>query len=564
MKKKTVKLNYYNYFLILISLFGNSVFGQSPYNLETVKQKADSIFSSCEGQPGCAVGVMHNNKLVYQNGYGYSNMDLKTPVSPSTVFEVGTLSMHFTAAGIMLLESASKLSLDDEIQKYIPEIPKYEEGKITLRHLLTHTSGLRDYIVLLMATGNPLDIAFDNNMALASLSKQQALSVEPGSTYRFSQSNYTLLAIIIERISKQSFPQFMQEQLFEPAGMSNSLVFNNPNEVIENRATGYGGQSHNYERILSDHFLANGSSRIMTNVNDFVKWNRFLNEKRLGTQSLLEKLLRVTSLNNGREMTYRFGLEGGQLTRHNLIAHNGYGFGFNAMYINFPEEAMSIVVMSNNIGISAPGKAYDLAEAILPKVPEKSPLVNSTLTRKVIKLSNKKLSAYTSDYFSLANGYLRNVHLENDTLRLQVNSSVTSTLVPISQNEFTILNSPSDVNITFEKSNQGYQMIVSIDDREPAIYNSYDRANYDSAYLNQFKGSFFSEELSVSYRIGIEGKNLATYVGERKLVDYVSAMENNFTSEHDGYITFQKNRNGEVTGFVLSDYSLGNITFTKS
>ena len=564
MKKKTVKLNYYNYYLIIISLFGNSVFGQSPYNLETVKRKADSVFSSCEGQAGCAVGVMHNNKLVYQNGYGYSNMDLKTSVSPSTVFEVGTLSMHFTAAGIMLLEDAGKLSLDDEIQKYLPEIPVYKEGKITLRHLLTHSSGLRDYIVLIMAAGNPLDIAYDNKKALTSLSKQQALCVEPGSTYRFSQSNYTLLAMIIERVSKQSFPQYMQEHLFQPAGMSSSLVYNNPNEVIENRATGYDGQSPNYERILSDHFLANGSSRIMTNVNDFVKWNRFLNEKRLSNQSLLEKLSRVTTLNNGREMTYRFGLEGGQFARHNMIAHNGYGFGFNAMYLHFPDESMSIVAMSNNINISAPGKAYDLAEAILPPIQSEDMPSNLQSTHKFVRLSNKKLSAFASDYFSLNNGYLRRVYLQNDTLRLEVNANTTSTLVPISKSEFTILNAQSAVNIAFEKSSDGYQMIVSIDDREPAIYNSYDKASYDSANLNQFKGSFFSEELGVSYRIGVEGKNLATYVGERKLVDYVSAMENNFTSEHDGYITFQKNRKGEITGFVLSDYSLGSITFTKS
>lgn len=564
MKKKSNKLNYHLFLVVIILLFGNTLYAQSSYEYSAVKSKADSIFSECEAQPGCAVGVMHEDKLVYQKGYGFSNMDLKTPVSPSTVYEIGTLSMHFTAAGIMLLEEAGQLSLEDEIQQYLPEIPKYKEGKITIRHLLTHSSGLRDYIVILMAAGNPLDTSFDNQKALSSLSKQKALVVPPGSTYRFSQSNYTLLAMIIERVSKRTFPDYMREQIFQPAGMSNSLIYNNPNAIVEERASAYNGQSPNYERILSDHFLANGSSRVLTSINDFVKWNKFLNEQRFGNESLMSKLSRVTHLNNGREMTYRFGLEAGPFAGHNMIAHNGYSFGFNAMYLNFPDEEMSIVTMSNNMNISAPGKAYDLAEAILPPIQSEAMASHTGSTRKIVKLSNKKLSAFASDYFSLNNGYLRRVHVQNDTLRLEVNANVTSTLVPISKNEFTILNAQSDVNIAFEKISEGYQMIVSIDDREPAIYNSYHKADYSVAELAQFKGDFFSKELGVSYRIGIDGKSLSTYVGDRQLVDYVFAMRDNFTSEHDGFITFRRDRNGEITSFVLSDYSLGSIIFTKS
>lgn len=564
MKKKLLKLKYYQYLLVLFCLCGSPLFGQSHYDLKTVKQKADSIFSECEGQPGCAVGIMHNDQVVYQKGYGFSNMDHKTSVRTSTVFEIGTLSMHFTAAGIMLLEDTGKLSLDDDIRKYLPEIPKYQEGQITIRHLLTHSSGLRDYIVLIMAAGRPLDIHFSNKEALESLSKQQALCVVPGSTYRFSQSNYTLLAMIIERITNETFPKYLQENIFQPAAMSNSMVYNNPNGVIEDRAFAYNGQSPNYERILSDHFLANGSSRILTNIDDFVKWNRFLNNKQLGNQSLLEKLSRVTTLNNGREMTYRFGLEGGPFAGHNMIAHNGYGFGFNAMYLHFPEEAMSIVAMTNNMNISAPGKAYDLAKAILPAIQQQSTASNSAPGKKSVKLNNKKLSAYASDYFSLNNGYLRKVYLENDTLRLEVNSNVTSTLIPTSKNEFAVLNAPSNLNIGFEKLKEGYQMTVSVGNREPAIYNSYKKANYSTADQAQFKGDFFSKELGVSYGIDIKGSTLSTYVGDRKLVDYVFAMKDNFTSEHDGYITFQRDRNGKVTSFVLSDYSLGSITFTKS
>lgn len=563
MKKKSLKLKHYNYALVLLCLCGSSLFGQSHYAIKTVKQKADSIFSECEGQPGCAVGVMHNNQLIYQNGYGFSNMDFKTSTSPETVFEIGTLSMHFTAAGIMLLEHEGKLSLDDEVQKYLPEIPRYKEGKITLRNLLTHSSGLRDYIVLLMAAGKPLDTSFNNAEAILSLSKQQALSMTPGSSYRFSQSNYTLLAIIIERITAQSFPEYLRENIFQPAGMTYSLVYDNPNRVIPNRAFAYNGQASNYARVLSDKFLANGSSRVFTSISDFTKWNRFLNEKQLGNESLLSKLSRVTQLNNGREMTYRFGLEGGLFIGHKMIAHNGYGFGFNAMYIHFPEEKLSIVAMNSNGNISAPGKAYDLAEAILP-TRQNVGSITSSASKKIITLEAKQLEKFTGDYFDSKYAYTRRILMSDDTLRLQVNPNAIRTLVPVSETEFTIANSPVDISIQFDETASGLHMSVTIDDGEPAIYQSFTPANYTSDALVQFGGEFFSEELGVTYRIQYEGMTISTYVGDMQLVNYTNIMDDNFTSDHDGYITFQRNKKGKITGFVLTDYSLGSISFIKS
>lgn len=549
--------------LVTLIYFSHQSNGQTVYEHNLIKSKADSIFSECEGQPGCAVGVMHNNKLIYQNGYGFSNMDFKTSTSPETVFEIGTLSMHFTAAGIMLLEHEGKLSLDDEIQKYLPEIPQYKEGRITLRNLLNHSSGLRDYIVLIMAAGKPLDISYNNDEAILSLSKQQALSMTPGSSYRFSQSNYTLLAIIIERITEQSFPEYLRENIFQPAGMSYSMVYDNPNRVIPNRAFAYNGQAANYTRVLSDKFLANGSSRIFTSISDFTKWNRFLNEQQLGNESLLSKLSQVSHLNNGMEMTYRFGLDGGLFIGHEMVAHNGYGFGFNAMYLHFPEEKLSIVAMNSNGNISAPGKAYDLAEAILPTRPSVGS-VTSTTRKEIITLEAKQLEKFTGDYFDSKYAYTRKILVSDDTLRLQINPNAIRTLVPVSETEFTIHNSPADVSIQFDQNAESTQMSVTINNGEPSIYQSFTPANYNSDDLVQFGGEFVSEELGVTYRIEHEGMTISTHVGDMPLVNYTSIMNDNFTSDHDGYITFQRNRKGKITGFVLTDYSLGSISFIKS
>ncbi|WP_170827390.1 serine hydrolase domain-containing protein [Roseivirga sp. 4D4] len=555
----------YLQFIVFIGLLiSTSAHAQSSYDLTTVKSKADSVFKECLNAPGCAVGIMYKEEPVYTKGYGYSNLDYNTTTTEETVFEIGSLSMHATASAIMLLENEGRISLDDNIRKYLPELPDYAEGTITIRHLLTHTSGLRDYIVLIMAGGRPLDIEFDNEDALELMSKQKSLCMIPGSSLRFSFSNYTALALIIERITEKSYAEYMTENLFGPADMINTMVYQNPQEVISNRAISYEGDAPNYQKVLSEKFTANGSLHIMTTINDFIKWNRFLKTRRLGNQSLFDKLSTVSSLNNGQQLTYRFGLEGGTFNGYELMAHNGYAFGYSAMYLNFPEEELSLIAMSSNMNLAAPGKAYDLADAILPPKSTSSTSNTTAQTRKTIKLRKKQLDKFSGDYFDSKFAYTRKVYVKGDTLRLEINPEAIRTLVPVSKNEFTIPGSSSHVSIVFDELVGNMRMSVSIDGGEPAVYESFAPANYTSNQLPQFNGEFFSEELGVTYTLKHEGTTLSTYVGERKLVDYVGIMADNFTSEHDGYISFQRDSNGKIIGFILSDYSLGSISFTKS
>lgn len=545
-------------------LLAPTLYAQSDYSLAKVKSKADSVFKDCLDAPGCAVGIMHKEQAIYTKGYGYSNLDYNTATSEETVFEIGSLSMHATASAIMLLAHDGRLSLDDNIQKYLPELPNYTEGTITIRHLLTHTSGLRDYIVLIMASGRPLDIEFDNQDALELMSKQKSLCMVPGSSLRFSFSNYTALALIIERITGTSYANYMSENLFSPANMTHTRIYENPQEVVVNRAVSYEGNSPDYQKVLSEKFTANGSLRIMTTINDFIKWNRFLKTRRLGSESLFEKLSTLSFLNSGQQLTYRFGLEGGTFNGYDLMAHNGYAFGYSAMYLNFPEEELSLIVMSSNMNVAAPGKAYDLAGEILPI---KSTLKSSSATpqtKKTVKLRRKQLEKFSGDYFDSKFAYTRKIYLSNDSLRLEINPEAIRTLVPVSKNEFTIPGSSAYVSIVFDELEEGMKMSVSIDGGEPAVYESFSPADYTSSQLPQFNGDFFSEELGVTYSLRHEGTTISTYVGERKLVDYVGIMSDSFTSEHDGYIAFTRDSSGKITGFVLSDYSLGSISFTKS
>lgn len=559
--KTTIK-----YSLILIALLvipSMSLQAQDRITSNEVKHLMDSLLSECENNPGCAAGVLQNNKVLYSKGYGLSNIENNINTSTNTVFEMGGLSMHFTAACIVMMEEEGSISFNDPIRKYLPELPTYEEGEITIENLLHHTSGLRDYVVLLMASGKSLGAYFDNDNAMDLLSKQRALSTTPNTEYRFSHTNYLLLAEIVERVKETSLNEYASQVLFKPAGMNNTLIYDNPRSVIKNRAIAYTPiSSGGFERNMFMEFMANGAGRVHTTIQDFQRWIKFLKTFKLGDQNLLEKLATAPVLPNGTKMTYALGLENGLFSGHKLVAHYGQWAGFSSMYINFPDQNLDIIVMSSNTNVSGPGKAYDLAEKLLPT--EKVQTLNEAISTDMAfkSLGRKALNRYVGHYFDTKYAYKRRIFLENDTLRLEVAPNANRTLIPISRNEFWILGQARGTTVKFE--NSGKTMLTTIEGNLPHDYQRYLPAQHDFQSLIKYVGTYSSEELGVSYEIKLVDKTLRTVINGEELAIYEAIMKDTFTSAHDGFISFSKDKNGSVSGFELTDYSLGTLSFKKT
>ena len=534
---KSLVFKFRTLFFLCILLNPIHLTAQKTQSLSTIENKTDTLFSENQNDPGCVVGILKNGEILMKKGYGLANLDYDIPITPQTIFDIGSLSMHFTAACLVLLEAEGKLSLDDPIQKYITEFPTYKEGKITIRNLLNHTSGVREYFAVMAMSGQDYDIEFGIQSGLDILKQQNALCITPGSEYRFACSNYLLSAIIVERASGISYPEFINQNLFNPAEMYQTFVYKNHKKVVKNQAVGYAFVDEQFEKNHPAKFTSYGDGRIYTNLEDFFKWIAFLKTKKVGKKVLFDHLAMRGTLNDKTPMTYSLGLEHGNLMGHPLVGHNGYWAGFNSMYLDFPDRDLAVVTMANNSTISAPSKAYQIAEMLLENVPPTT-RHNNEQNPESVTLSNEKLKAFCGHYFNEKFAYVRSIYLKNDTLRYVINENRERNLIPISESNFRIIAGNFNIILKFDEEKN---LTIFINDNEPQRYYPFEKTEYSNEDLKQFEGKYYSKQLDVEYEVKVDNKHLKTYLGEREMGHYSTVAESLFNS-HDQFLKFEKGK----------------------
>jgi len=549
--------------LLLFPFIGNT---QIEFNKQT-EQKIDALFEEFKNEPGAAVGVFANGKTLYQKGFGYANLENEIKITPQSVFEVGSVGMHVTATAILLLEKEGMLSLDDPIQKHLTEFAQYKKGKVTIRHCFHHSSGLRDYMDLLKFSGKSKDMVFDNKAAFDLLQKQKELTIVPGSDYRYSYSNYMVLALIVERISGKSLGEFAKQKIFNPLGMTNTFFYEDRKQVIKNRALLYGKEDDKLKLKQNYQFTACGDGRLYSTIEDMMKWSEnFGNSKIGGDAKFMEKLFIRGKLNNGETMSYALGLEHGDMSGHRLIAHNGWWGGATAMFVHFPEKNIFVMTMGNNADKYVFGKAYDVGRILL-KAEKKSKDVASKpiLTAKTSKgkISKKEKEKICGSYFSYKIGYARKVYLKDNDLYFSDGENEDAKLALQDDGRFLLMDGKNRSRFRFDKKGNDRIMYFHYGERPPMDLLAFEPAGYSENELNKFTGKYHSKELDITYDLKIEDKKLKIYIGEEKLVEYNPLMANLFNSDHDGYVKFENGANGKVSKFTINDYSLGNLSFFK-
>src|SRR5262245_41692285 len=241
----------------------------------SLKARVDAVFAQFDkpDSPGCALGVIKDGKLVYSRGYGMANLEHGIPNSPKLVYDIGSTSKQFTAASILLLAKQGKLSLDDEARKYIPELPAYQ-WPITIRHLIHHTSGLRDYLTLFSLAGVNFDDTTTEKDALEIILRQKGLNFAPGDEWLYSNSGYFLLSIIIKRASGKSFAEFAKENIFDPLGMTHTLILDNHKRIVPMRAVGYSPNPRGGFQTEMSNFEQTGDGAVQTSIEDLLLWDQ--------------------------------------------------------------------------------------------------------------------------------------------------------------------------------------------------------------------------------------------------------------------------------------------------
>jgi len=328
--------------------------------------RIDSVFArfAAPGSPGCALGVMREGRLVYAKGYGLASLELGVPITPTTVFDIGSVSKQFTALAVVLLARDGKLSLDDEIQKFLPELPRFTTP-VTIRHLLHHTSGLRDYIDLLAWSGVQEEAVTGDRDALEILARQQSPNFVAGAEFLYSNSGFFLLSVIVRRASGQSLRQFAAQRIFGPLGMTHTFYLDRHDEIVPGKAGSYAPAGAAGFRLALANWEQTGDGAVQTTVEDLVRWERNFASGAVGGLGAIRELETTGVLNDGKAIEYALGLNVDKYRGLRRVSHGGSWAGFRAYFTRFPEQRVAISTLCNVANAVPSGLATRVAEVVL-------------------------------------------------------------------------------------------------------------------------------------------------------------------------------------------------------
>lgn len=405
--------------------------------------------------PGCAVGVTREGALVLAKGYGQADLERGAPIGPGSVFDIASTSKQFTAAVIVLLAQEGKLSLDDDVRRFVPELPRYE-APITIRHLLHHTSGLRDYTDLMALAGWRMEDFTTAEQALAMIVRQKELNFAPGARYLYSNSGFFLLSVIASRADGKPFPDLARERIFEPLGMRSTHFHADHGLLVKNRAVGYAPRGDGWAISMSD-WEQTGDGSVLTTVEDLARWVRNFEDPKLGGAALVEELQRKGRLVSGEEIDYAEGLRHAPYRGLATVGHNGSWAGYRSSLLRFPSEKTAVIVFCNAENAEAGTIARAVADAALegrlgPAVPP-SPRASPTPTPKGRAITPSELAALPGRYQSDELGTDIEVRAGAEGLRFRIRDR-DSALVPVNEGEFTV-DDPLPMTVAFTRDAAG-------------------------------------------------------------------------------------------------------------
>ena len=389
----------------------------------------DTIYAQFDrdGSPGCLLGVVQNGQVVYQRGYGFANLDYNIRHGPEMVYYVGSVSKQFTAAAIALLAQEGRISLDDDVRRHIPELRDYGRT-MTVRHLVHHTSGIRDIYTLMSLAGIRMEDVMTNAEMLSLITRQKELNFLPGDDYLYSNSGYWLLGQIIERVTGKTLAQYADEKIFRPLGMSHTHFHDQPASIVPNRVISYGGDARSGFRIsYIGNFDKVGAGGLYTTLADLAKWDANFYQSKIGGPEFLRVMHTRGVLSSGDTLPYAFGINVQDRRGLRMVRHSGSLMGFKADLVRYPTERFSIISLCN-LGSIDPGSLADrvtdlyLGNRLRPVTAAPRPAAQTptpSAAPAAPALRAEQLRAFAGRYFSDELGATYALTVTADTLRVQ-------------------------------------------------------------------------------------------------------------------------------------------------
>lgn len=452
--------------------------------------KIDAWFSRfTPATPGCAVGVSVGGKIVLEKAYGMTDLEHGVPNKPDTIFEIASVSKQFTAAAVLLLARDGKLSLDDPARKHLPELPDYGRP-LTIRHMLTHTSGLRDWGSVVGLTGWPRGTRVHTHAhVLDIVSRQRGLNFPSGTRWSYSNTGYNLAAVLISRVSGQSFAEFTRARIFEPLGMTRTSWRDDHTRIVKGRAIAYDDRPDGlHTNMPFENIHGNGS--LLSTVGDLLKWNQNFVAPVVGDAAFVKEQQVPGRFEDGRSHDYAFGLFIGTYKGLRRVYHSGSTAGYRSYVVRFPDEGLSVAILCNAGASSRSGEAaYVIADLYLAShLKPAQPVAAHTLSRAEVEaVAGLYVNGPTGESLSI----IRNdaaLRFETDSFQTADGPTARGVLVPLSASRFVSANG----RLRFEASGGSIQRTDPF-----GSVDRFDRVNAvtpTAAQLERLTGRYVSDE----------------------------------------------------------------------
>jgi CubicO group peptidase (beta-lactamase class C family) len=502
--------------------------------------RVDSAFTRFGPKtPGCAVGVSRHGRTVLARAYGMANLEYDVPNTTETVFEAGSVAKQFTAAAVLLLAQQGKLSLDDPVRKHIPELPDYG-APLTIRHMIHHTSGLRDWGTVAMVEGWPRGSrVHTHDHVLEIVKRQRALNFKPGSEYLYSNTGYNLLAIIVERVSGRSFADFTRTEIFEPLGMTRTQWRDDYARIVKGRATAYSPTSNGF-RLDMPFENVHGNGGLLTTVEDLLRWGANFDLARVGGPVFVREQVRQGRLTGGREIEYAAGL---RVTRYRgvpEVSHSGSTAGYRAFLTRFPDQGLAVAVLCNHAGAPAGALAHRTADVFLGSTAPAAP------PPRAVALAPNVLAARAGMYRNAVTGEPLRISVKEGKL---VDEGGTEA-VPISA---TVFQNANGGRAVFELSSDGRTSTMRLvqDDGDTLVFLPVEPHVPNAADLAQLSGTYVSDEAAATVTIVHENGKLFLRQAPSRSFELRPAYRDVFELPSGDVARFIRDEGGRVTEMSL-------------
>ena len=527
---------------------------------DPLASRVDAVFAEYDkpDSPGCAVGVYRDGRIAYSRGYGMANLEHGVPITPRTVFYTGSVSKQFTGFSMALLAQQGKISLDDDVRKYVPELPDYGTP-ITVRHLIHHTGGLREkWLILQLAGWRDGDLVTQRDIVdLAS--RQKALNFKPGDQHSYSNTGYDLLSTIVERASGKPLSEYARESLFGPVGMKDSRYVDDRATIVPRRAHAYSPRDGGGFGLDLPNVETTGSGSVYSTVEDLARWDENFVTAKVGGKTLLEQVQTPGVLNDGTKLDYAFGLGVDEYRGLKRVWHNGGLAGFRATFMRFPEQHLSVAVLCNLASVDSDALTLRTVEVYLADKLGPPPAPAQAAEPVAIPVAAADLGRYAGLYFEEAAGLVRRIVIKDGKAFYQRGPGNESELIPVAPGRFVMKGVPVRVDLAFEPGRMTFQAAG----QPPSLFRRVEPfASPDAAALARYAGTFAGDELGVTWTLVVRDGRLVLQRQRFEDEPLEPAFADAFTAGGI-FFRFARGEGGAVTGFSATTPGARDLRFVK-